>query len=78
MLKAQLLDIIKERKGTWKDAYVVSIANTKEKIERDMERINADADIFIDTPFEVCMERAKNRPFEFQWMIQEWFLEKKE
>lgn len=73
MLYANLLDIVRERKGNWKNAFVVSLANTKEKLKAEMERINADECIFIDTPYEVCMERAKERPFYFQFLIQEWF-----
>ena len=72
-LKNELLDIIRKRDGGWGNAYVVSIANTKEKLQTEKERIKADECIFIDTPYEVCMERAKERPFYFQWLIQEWF-----
>lgn len=72
-LKERLLDIIRDREGGWKNAYVVSIANTDERLKTEMERINADEAIFIDTPYEVCMERAKERPFYFQFLIQEWF-----
>lgn len=72
-LKEKLLDIIKDRQGGWKDAYVVSIANTDELLEKDVKRINSDKVIFIDTPEEVCLERAKERPQEFFWLIQEWF-----
>lgn len=68
-----LLDIIRDRDGIKKDVYVVSLANTKEKLEKAKERVNADECIFIDTPYETCMERAKERPFYFQWIIQEWF-----
>lgn len=72
-LKDNLLDIIRDRQGGWKNAYVVSIANTKEKVEQARERVKADECIYIDTPFETCMERAKERPFYFQLLIQEWF-----
>ena len=72
-LKNELLDIIRKRDGGWGNAYVVSIANTKEKLKTEKERIKADECIFIDTPYETCMERAKERPFYFQWLIQEWF-----
>ena len=72
-LNSLLKDIIRDRKGNWKNAYVVSIANTKEKLQAEKERINADECIFIDTPYEVCIDRAKERPFYFQWIIQEWF-----
>lgn len=68
-----LLDIIRDRKGNWKNAYVVSLANTDEKVEKAKERVNADECIFIDTSFEECMKRAKERPFYFQWIIEEWF-----
>ena len=72
-IKDNLLDIIRDRQGGWKNAYVVSIANTKEKVVQARERVKADECIYIDTPFETCMERAKDRPFYFQLLIQEWF-----
>lgn len=72
-LKSAFLDIIRDRGGNWSDAYVISIANTEAKVKADMERIKADKAIFIDTPYEVCMERAKERPMYFQLLIQEWF-----
>lgn len=72
-LYKELIGIIRDRKGNWKNAYVVSLANTDERLKTEMERINADEAIFIDAPYEVCMERAKERPFYFEWLIQEWF-----
>ena len=72
-LKDQLLNIIRERNGGWRDAYVVSIANTTEKVRRDAERINADECIYIDTSMDVCLERAVDRPPYFSLLIQEWF-----
>ena len=72
-LKQKLMDIIRDRQGGWKDAYVVSIANTDEKLKKDIKRVNADEAIFIDTPYEVCLDRAKERPPYFVWLIQEWF-----
>ena len=75
-LNDTLLDIIRNREGHWKNAYVVSLANTKEKLNKAMKRIKADEAIYIDTPFETCMERAKERPFYFQWIIEEWFATK--
>lgn len=74
-LRQYLLDIIRDRRGGWRNAYVPSIANTPEKVKADAERINADEIICIDTPYEVCMERAKDRPFGFQFLIDEWFSE---
>lgn len=73
MLYKELIEIIRDRRGNWKNAYVISLANTEEQVQKAKDQINADECIFIDTPYEVCMERAKERPFYFQWIIQEWF-----
>lgn len=72
-----LIEIIRNRKGHWKNAYVICLANTDERIADMMERTKADKCIFIDTPIEVCLERAKERPFYFPFLIEEWFAEKK-
>ncbi len=72
-LDSDLKDMIRDRVGGWKDAYVVSLANTTEKLCKAKERIKADEVIFIDTPYDVCMERSKERPPYFVWLIQEWF-----
>lgn len=68
-----LVDIILNRKGQWKNAYVISLANTKKKVKAEAERIKADECIFIDTPYETCIERAKERPFYFPFVIDEWY-----
>lgn len=75
-LYGHLLDLIRDRKGHWHNAYVVSLANTPDKLKAAMERVNADEAIYIDTPYEVCIERSKGRPFYFEFLIQEWFAEK--
>lgn len=72
-LQEALLDIIRDRAGNWKNAYVVSLANTRERVEKAMERVNADESVFMDTPIETCLERAGERPFYFPWIIEEWF-----
>lgn len=72
-LRQHLLDIIRDRKGGWNNAFVPSIANTKEKIRAEADRIKADDIIILDTPYEVCMARAKERPYEFRFLIDEWF-----
>lgn len=73
LLKDRLLDIIRDREGGCKDAYVVSLANTPEKLQTDMERVNADEAILIYASKEVCLERAKDRPPYFSLLIEEWF-----
>ena len=74
LLKEKLLDIIRNREGGWKDAYVTSLANTPEQLAADMERVKADEAIYMDTPMEVCLERAKGRPPYFSLLIEEWFM----
>ena len=74
LLKEKLLDIIRDREGGWRNAYVTSLANTPEKLKADMARINADEAICMDTPKEVCLERAKGRPPYFSLLIEEWFM----
>lgn len=78
MIRESLLDIIRDRRGGWNNAFVTSIANTAKKVKGEAERINADKIIYIDTPYEVCMERAKERPNYFKYLIQEWFETKDE
>ena len=73
VLYETLLDMIRDRKGHWKNAYVISLANTDEKISPTEERVHADEVVMLDTPFEVCIERAKDRPPYFVWLIQEWY-----
>lgn len=68
-----MLDIIRERKGHWKNAFVVTLANTDEQVQKMKERIKADKCVFIDTPMEECLKRAQERPFYFPWIIEEWF-----
>lgn len=68
-----LIKMIHDRQGNWKNAYVISLANTKEQVQEMKDRINADECILINTPYEVCMDRAKERPFYFPLIIDDWF-----
>lgn len=72
-LNRHLIDMIRNREGHWKNAYVISIANTQEQLKMAMEQVNADEAIYIDTAYEECIRRAKERPFYFQFIIDEWF-----
>ena len=72
-LMQPLYDIVRNREGEWHDAYVISLAASPEQIAEAKERVNADEVIIMDTPYEVCMERAKERPFYFQILVDEWF-----
>ena len=73
MLYDEMLAIIRERKGHWKNAFVVSLANTDEKLKRIKELVDADECVYIDTPMDECIRRAEERPFFFSWIIEDWF-----
>lgn len=73
-LREQLLDIIRDRSMEFNDAYVVSIANNYKKLQEDIDRVNADMIVFVDTPYEICWERAiKERKKYFKYFVDEWF-----
>lgn len=72
-LKECLFDIIENRAGKWNDVYITSIANNEQDIDKLKNRVKADEVILIDTPYEVCMERSRERPDYFKYLIAEWF-----
>lgn len=68
-----LYDAVKARRGRWENCYIISTAASRKQIEDLKERVNADEIIILDTPKEVCLERAKNeRPDYFQSLIENW------
>lgn len=73
VLQESLFDIIRERKGRWKNAWVISLANTNAKLAEIVERVGADETIRMDADLKTCMERAKERPDYFQFIIADWF-----
>lgn len=67
-LRDTLIDQIRIRKGTWRNAYVIGgypIAIVRDRLA-DMLRAEV---VFIDTPKEVCLARASEawRPFVEEW-----------
>lgn len=72
-LHEELLKIISERSMEFSNAYVISTVNTKERLEKLKQKVNADECVFVDTPYSVCMERANERPYWFKYLIMEWF-----
>lgn len=71
-----LCEIIKNRSMNFNNAYVVSIANTNKKLKHDIEKVKADKVVFIDTPYDVCIERAKERNNLFKLFVDDWFCNK--
>lgn len=54
-----LLDTVRVRKGQWANAYIM-IANLI-NVKRIAEQVDADKIIHIDTPREICYQRAKTK-----------------
>lgn len=72
-IRDKLYEIIKYRSGNWDNAYVINTGALKGERERLMTRLGADECIFIDTPKEVCLERASDRPDEWTEYINDFF-----
>ena len=73
-VRNKLYDVIKYRSGAWRNAYVLTTGARSGDRERLKQRIGADECILIDTPKEVCLERAKaTRPPAFENFINLWF-----
>ena len=72
-LTFSLYEIVRTRSGDWNDAYVISLAATPEEIDEARSLVDADEVIVMDTPYDICMERSKDRPIYFKQIIHEWF-----
>lgn len=68
-----ILDMIKVRRGKWKNAFIVGGYALDGERERLIEMIGIDKVIFIDTPREVCIERAQLKSDEWITYVDEWF-----
>lgn len=78
-VRDKLYDIIKYRSGKWRNAYIITGGSLQGDRDRLKQRISADDMIFIDTPEEVCLQRAENRDQVLSvhdvWtqFVKEWF-----
>lgn len=65
-----ILDQIRTRTGMWLTAYVVGTYPRQPERERVCDMLRA-TPIFIDTPKEVCLERAQNESW--RQFVTDWF-----
>lgn len=72
-LRDCILDDIRTRRGKWQNAYVVGGYPMIAERERLQDRIGADKLIFIDTPEDVCMERAARKSPAWCEYVTDWF-----
>ena len=70
-LRDALIDMIKVRRGRWRNAYIIGGYPLEGERQRLAEIVSADKLIFIDTPKEVCLLRAENS--ETKNFIEQWF-----
>lgn len=71
-IRDTLLDNIKTRYGRWQNAYVIGGFPYRSERERMETKLNASS-IYINTPKEICLERAKLRPSEWERYVLDWY-----
>lgn len=69
-IRNTLINQIKMRMGRWKNAYIIGGYPLAMERKRLSEQVGGEL-IFIDTPKEVCLERAHND--EWKKFIEDWF-----
>lgn len=72
-LRDTLLDAIKTRLGKWHSAYIIGGYPLIGERERLIDALGIDKVIYIDTPKEVCLERAKIKGNNWTEFVERWF-----
>ena len=67
-----MLDMVKTRYGEWNNAYIIGGYPRLMERERMAALYGAEM-VHIDTPREVCIERAKQRPKEWAAYINDYW-----
>lgn len=73
-LRDCLLDTIRVRRGKWRNAYIIGGYPLQGERERLADSVGANKIIFIDTPKDVCLERAKIKNEKWVDFVQDWFM----
>jgi hypothetical protein len=68
-----LMDMIRTRRGSWSNAYVIGGYALQGERERIADFIGADRIVFIDTPKNICMARAAEKGDIWKMYIDRWF-----
>lgn len=69
-IRDEVLDVIRTRTGKWENAYIVGGYPYRRDREFFQKKFSA-IPIHIDTPEEICLERARNK--EWEEYISRWF-----
>ena len=67
-----ILDMIKCRRGKWYTAWVIGSYPLLMERAR-LETMLGAKSIFIDTDKETCLNRARDRPKEYQQFVEDWW-----
>lgn len=73
-LRDCLLDTIRVRRGKWRNAYIIGGYPLQGERERLADSVGANKIIFIDTPKDVCLERAKIKNEKCVDFVHDWFM----
>lgn len=72
-LRDSLIDMIRVRRGRWNNAYIIGGYPLQGERERLAEIVSADKIIFVDTPKDVCLLRAREKSDEWPEFVENWF-----
>lgn len=72
-LRDCILQDIRKRRGKWRNAYVIGGYPLEAERERVADLIGADKQILIDTPQDICMQRAKLKSPVWESFVADWF-----
>ena len=72
-LRDCLIDMIRVRRGKWRNAYIIGGYPLQGERERLADSVGADKMIFIDTKKEICLFRAKAKSSEWAQYVEQWF-----
>lgn len=72
-LRDLLIDMIRVRRGRWDNAYIIGGYPLQGERERLAEIVGADKIIFVDTPKEVCLLRAREKSDNMVGYVESWF-----
>ena len=72
-IRDNILDTIRTRYGKWDNAYIIGGYPLIGERERLIDSIGIDKDIFIDTPKDVCLERAKLKGGDWCEFVKNWY-----
>lgn len=72
-LRDTLLDNIKTRYGKWNNAYIIGGYPLVGERERLIDTLGIDKAVLIDTPKEICLERAKLKGEAWTEYVERWF-----